>query len=107
MAQRLARSQKCDSDVAHVLRGATQDRGEIMGDKPAGPGAPAVAGPDASLSRSFTIVTRAAAAVTTVLGAAVLVAWAAHVEWIKNPLGNLRMAPNTALMFVMSGLALA
>ncbi len=62
---------------------------------------------EARHDREFAIGGRVAAAVTILLGAVVLVAWAADVEWIMNPLGDWPMARNTALLFAMSGASLA
>lgn len=62
---------------------------------------------EARHDRGFAIGGRLAAAVAILLGVIVLVGWAADVEWIPNPLGDWPMAPNTALLFAMSGASLA
>jgi PAS domain S-box-containing protein len=57
--------------------------------------------------RSLAIVAHLAAALLVVIGAGVLLGWAADVWWLKDPLGGFtHMAPNTALMLILSGLSL-
>jgi PAS domain S-box-containing protein len=61
-----------------------------------------------ALVRAFSAMARASAAIVAVIGVAVLVGWAADVAWLRDPLGGfVPMVPNTALMLMCSGLALA
>jgi PAS domain S-box-containing protein len=47
-----------------------------------------------------------AAGLVVALGASVLVGWTVGASWLVAPVGDVPMAPNTAVMIVLSGLAL-